>query len=186
MDFKVLISPENLKNILDSLLPNFLKKGDVFTNEESKKIFADKLLEHNHPNKDCIDLLTMDLHDVYFKGNKILTTALKPTTYPKEWKSQINSESTMIIDVKSILTDNLYSAIIASEFNIRNDIASVDTTTDALEENQLHLIVSDNGITTLDVLISPANTQEYVLGISPNIKIYVKGSFSANYYMTVY
>lgn len=186
MDFRVLVSPENLKNILGSLLPNFLKKGDVFTNEEAKKIFADKLLEHSHPNKDTIDLLTSDSNNIYFNGYKILTSALKPTTYQREWKVKTNAENTLIIDTKSILIDNLFTAIVASELTIKNELISVDETSDALEENQLYLTVIDNGITALDISIPPSDVQEYILGISPNIKIYIKGTFSANYYMTAY
>ena len=76
------------------------------------------------------------------------------------------------------------NVIMNSEFLIRNEIESVDPDTDA--NNMLNLVVSENNIVVLNVEIDPSNTQKYILGISPDTKIMVKGSFTAslniNYY----
>ena len=188
MNFNALVSPDNLLRVLNSILPNYLKKGDVYSNEEALKIFADKLKEHWHTNLNCLNLLTMsdDNRDVYFNGNKILTSALKPTTYEQHWTTVIMPSDTVILDVKEIFTSNSYTAVISAELNIVNNIQSVNDIEDAKPENQLHLTAIDNSITVLDVSIAPGETQTYELGISNNIQLSVKGNFTANYYMTVY
>lgn len=188
MDFKVLVSPDNLIKTLRSILPNYMKKGDVYSNDEMQKLFADKLKEHWHTNIECLNLLKMsdDGKDIYFNDNKILTSALKPTTYEQHWTDQVFVSDTNILDVKNIFTSNSLSAIITAELNIKNNIQSVNDIEDAKDENQLHLIAVDNSITVLDVLVGPGEVQTYDLGISTNLQVSVKGNFTANYYMTVY
>jgi|GEM_PF-1310141 len=125
--------------------------------------------------------------DLYFSGNVKINygTSSEMNTYEEHWENENFKDIKLLANVKDIFNSNKYYAISNSEIVIRNNIASINKNIDMKEENQLHLIVMDNNIKVLDTFISPEDTQKYLLGISPNIKILVKGRFDANLYMTV-
>jgi|GEM_PF-6494543 len=167
-------------------LNNYAPKSTVYTKTESKALYASKLNEHIHTNMSTLNKITEDSNgNMYFGDQKILAN-LKPYTYQNHWDRQNYTTSTLLVDVNTIFNTNKYNAILNTEFTIQNNIASVDEKTDALAENQVHLVVIDNSIVVLDVLILPASVQKYLLGISPNVQIMVQGQFSSNYYLTAY
>jgi hypothetical protein len=169
-----------------SALNNYAPKSTVYTKNESNSLYASKLNEHIHTNMSILDRITEDSNgNIYFGDQKLLTN-LKPYTYQKHWEKQSYTDSMLLVDVNTIFNTNQYSAILNTEFTIQNNIVSVDEKTDALAENQVHLVVIDNSIVVLDVLIPPGSVQKYLLGISPNVQIMVQGQFSSNYYLTAY
>ena len=170
-----------------SVLGNYALKSTVYTQSQSNSLYASKTNEHIHNNIDCLNGLSKDVDDnLFFNGKKVLLDTIQPFTYQNHWADKTFASDTLLIDVNTIFNTNLYSAILQTEFTIRNNIATVDEATDAKGENQLHVLVMDNSLAVLDVLIPPGSTQKYILGISPNIQIMVSGQFSANYYLTAY
>ena len=167
-------------------LNNYAPKSTVYTKIESNALYASKLNEHIHTNMSILNKIAEDSNgNMYFGDQKILTN-LKPYTYQKHWDKENYITSTLLVDVNTIFNTNKYNAILSTEFTIQNNIVSVDEKTDALAENQVHLVVIDNSIVVLDVLIPPTSVQKYLLGISPNVQIMVQGQFSSNYYLTAY
>ena len=92
----------------------------------------------------------------------------------------------MILNIADVMQDKKYITINSSEFTIKNLIIATGTDADKDDAHTLHLQVIDGSITVLDVTIEPQEVQKYILGISPNIKIFVKGNFDANYYLTAF
>ncbi|WP_243186848.1 signal peptidase II [Clostridium muellerianum] len=141
-----------------------------------------------------------DTFDVIYASNTLLQVYVKfsgdikinyqednegLSIYENHWTKECFKGVNLLTDIKDIFVSNKYHAISNSEFTIKNNIDSVDKETDIKPENQLHLVITDNNITILDVFILPQNTQKYILGISPNLKVFIKGQFDANLYMTV-
>lgn len=171
---------------INNVLGNYMQKGTAYTKDESNSLFSTKINEHIHSNMSTLNKITEDTSgNMFFGGQKILTN-LQPFTYENHWDNKVYATSTLLVDVNTIFNTNSYNAILSSELTVRNNIAKVDETTDAKVVNQVHLVVMDNSIVILDVLIPPSSTQKYILGISPNIKVMVNGSFSSNYYLTAY
>ena len=176
------------KGITNILQNEYVKKNDVYTKSQCDNTFALKSTEHTHANYNTLLKLSEDTQGNILFNDKILLTELKASIYQKQLTEETHNDLDLIIDVNSIFSGNNYQAIISSEFTIRNNIINNEDTNN-IEENQLHLVITDLDLTILDVYIKPSETQQYVLGISPNIKIYVKlpnGTISANYYMTNY
>lgn len=171
---------------ISTTLDEYPPKSTVYTKTESNALYASKLNEHTHANMSALNKISEDSDgNMYFDGKK-LSISMNPYTYQNHWDKQDYTTSTLLVDVNAIFNENKYNAILSTEFTIQNNITSVDEKTDALAENQLHLVVIDNSITVLDVLIPPASVQKYLLGISPNVQVMVQGQFSSNYYLTAY
>lgn len=186
-DTKVRTDKTYSSSKITSVLANYAQKNTVYTQAQATALFATKTNEHIHSNLTILNALTTDTdNNLYYKGTKLLTGSVDPITYQNHWTDQIITSESLLFDVNSIFLENKYNAILNTELVLINNIESVDETTDAEEINQLHLIVIDNAITVLDVLIPPGSTQKYELGISPNLKVMIKGSFSGNYYLTAY
>jgi hypothetical protein len=171
------------QKIMNTLL-NYALKDSVYNKDENNALFSSKSMEHKHSNMVTLNKLTGDDTDIYYNSKKLLTE-LKPKTISKQYTNNYTT-STLLIDVNDIFTTNNLNAIIDSEFIIKNNIPSVNTTEDIKDENQLHLIITDNELTILDVVIPPALTEKYLLGISPNIQVFVQGNFTASHVMTAY
>lgn len=169
------------------IFDTYVLKDAVYTKDESDAIYSSKTLEHIHNNIDCINLLSKDDDgNLYFGDERVLTSTLKAFTYQDHWDNQEFASATLLVNVNEIFNTKSYSAILNTEFTIKNNIAVVDEVTDAKPENQLHLTVIDSSLAVVDVLIPPGSTQKYILGISPNVQIMITGKFSANYYLTAY
>ena len=176
------------KEITNILQNDYVKKNIVYTRSQCDNTFALKSTEHTHANYNTLIKLSEDSQGHILFNDKILLTELKASIYQKQLTEETHNNLDLIIDVNSIFTKNNYQAIISSEFTIRNNIINNEETNN-LEENQLHLVITDLDLIILDVYIKPSETQQYVLGISPNIKVYAKlpnGTISANYYMANY
>ena len=176
------------KEITNILQNDYVKKNIVYTRSQCDNTFALKSTEHTHANYNTLIKLSEDSQGHILFNDKILLTELKASIYQKQLTEETHNNLDLIIDVNNIFTKNNYQAIISSEFTIRNNIINNEDTNN-MDENQLHLVITDLDLTILDVYIKPSETQQYVLGISPNIKVYAKlpnGTISANYYMTNY
>lgn len=170
--------------MITNTLADYAKKATVYTKSESDARFSLKGTEHTHLNILTLNKFTEDLNgNVLFNGNKLLTS-MKPFFYQQSWSNENQADLNVILNVNDVYNVQQYTAILESEFTIKNMIPSVDETTDA--NNMLHLVVSDGTLVVLDAQIAPESTQKYLLGISPNLKIMVRGTFSANYYITAY
>lgn len=177
------------KEITNILQNEYVKKNNAYTRSQCDNKFALKETEHTHSNFNTLLKLSEDNSGNILFNDKVLLTELKATTYQKHVSEETHDkELYLLIDSNSIFNMNEFKAIISSEFTIKNNIISNEST-DNKEENQLHLVITDMDLTILDVFIKPSETQQYILGISPNIKVYVQlknGTISANYYMTAY
>jgi hypothetical protein len=170
---------------INNTLLSYALKDSVYNKDENNALFSSKVNEHTHPNMSTLNKLQGDDTNIYYNSKKLLTELI-PQTIQKQWKDTIYATSTLLLDVNDIFTTNKLNAIIDSEFIIKNNVPKVNTTEDVKEENQLHLVVTDNELTLLDVLIPPQDTQKYQFGITQNIKVNVNGKFTANYTLTAY
>jgi hypothetical protein len=165
---------------------NYAQKSNTYTKGESDARFSSKINEHSHVNFNTLNKITEDLFgNMYFNGKKIVLD-IQPRTYRNNWVSQDLSILTEFVNVNDVALNANFTAILASDFTVKNNIPSVDPVIDALPENQLRVVATDGTLTIVDVLIPPQSTQKYLLGISPNVKIFVQGKFDANYYLTAY
>jgi hypothetical protein len=170
-----------------TVLGGYAQKTEVYTTTQSNALFSSKLNEHVHNNMDILSNLTSDSsNNLYFNGIKLLTGAMQPFTFQNHWTNQVIAADSLLIDVSTIFTSHSYNAILSTELTLVNNIASVNATEDAKAINQIHLVAIDGAVTVLDVSIPPGSTQKYLLGISPNLKVMISGSFSGNYYLTAY
>ena len=177
-------------NIMSILQSNYLQISNAFTKNQANARFSLKENEHVHTNSKVLNKLNEDVNGDLFFNNKRILTELQAYTYQQKFINESHPISLdMILDINEIMTNNNYKAIMQCEFTIKNNISETGTDEDEKIENKLHLVVIDNTLTVLDVYISPSDTQKYILGISPNMKIMAQlpnGTFDANFYMTTY
>lgn len=177
-------SSDYIENIL---LANYLKKNDGYNKNQADARFSLKINEHYHTNKNCIDKFDESLDGKLIYNGKELLSDINITTHQENFTEEESLTGLkQIMSVSNIMDKNKYSAVMSSEFIVRNNIPKVDEETDNLSENQLRLVIMDDLITVLDVNIKPYETQKYSLGISPNSKIFIQGKYTANFYMTAY
>ena len=176
--------------LVNMLQTDYAQKSNVFTKTQANARFSLKELEHIHTNETTINKFSEDINGQLYYGNKMVMTEITAYTYQKVFVQESHPISLdLILDVNEVFTNNNYKAIINTEFTIRNNIEKTGTEEDDKADNQLHLVVVDNTLTVLDVYIKPSDTQKYILGISPNVKIMAQlpnGTFDATYYMTTY
>lgn len=101
--------------------------------------------------------------------------------YDVSWENQKNNTLIKIIDVKELFIEKNMRSIDKSELIIYNN--SIDSD---LKDNSIQLVVKDKDISIMDVKIKPQDTQKYLLGISTNTKVFVKGHFSGQLYINYY
>ncbi|WP_242977111.1 signal peptidase II [Clostridium botulinum] len=174
--FAYLFSMDNIQNIeeIDKLTFQYDKNGSWIQcncNEFKATYVSNSLLKV----------------DLYFSGDVKINygTNSEWNTYEEHWTKETFKDLNLLANIKDIFTINKYYATSSSEFIIKNNIKSVNKDIDMKKENQLHLVITDNDIVILDAFIPPEDSQKYLLGISPNIKVFVKGQFDANLYMIV-
>lgn len=180
-------SSQKIENDLTTL---YAKKTAVYDKMQADAKFALKSNEHIHTNKTVLDNFSEDdKKNLLYKGNRIITE-LKADTYILNFvshESQIALD--VLIDTNNVFLANNYMAIMQQEFTIKNNNPKTGTDEDNKKENQVHLVVTDNTLVLLDVYIEPEDTQKYLLGISPNIKVMAQlpnGNFDANFCLTAY
>lgn len=101
--------------------------------------------------------------------------------YEASWNNEVNSTLTKMADIRDIFLEKNMKSIDRAELLIRNNKNPSQT-----QDNNVELVVFDKDIKIMDTLIEPKDTQKYLLGISPNVKIFVKGSFSATLYINYF
>ncbi|MFR4986956.1 MAG: hypothetical protein ACLUCH_06130 [Lachnospirales bacterium] len=101
--------------------------------------------------------------------------------YEVSWENQTNNTLIKIIDIKELFIEKNMRSIDKSELIIYNN--SIDSD---LKDNSIQLVVKDKDIPIMDVKIKPQDTQKYLLGISTNTKVFVKGYFSGRLYINYY
>lgn len=169
---------------IESLLIDYALKDNVYSKVQADALFALKGNEHKHSNLQILNGLTDDASGaLYYKGVRLMT-GFNPSLLQKSWNKEDHTDLSLLCDIRQLFQDNNMNVIMSSEFLIRNEIESVDPDTDA--KNKLNLVISENNIVVLNVEIDPSNTQKYILGISPDTKIMVKGSFTANLNINYY
>ena len=169
---------------IESLLTDYALKDNVYSKTQADALFALKGNEHKHSNLQILNGLTDDASGaLYYKGVRLMT-GFNPSLLQKSWNQEDYTDLSLLCDIRQLFQDNNMNVIMNSEFLIRNIVESVDPDTDA--NNILNLVVSENNIVVLNVEIEPSNTQKYILGISPDTKVMVKGSFTANLNINYY
>lgn len=111
---------------------------------------------------------------VFFNNNSGSSTVL--FKYEQHWDNETLNELELLSDINKICENKNFSGIETSEFTVKNNNISA----------KLEFKIIDNGITVLDILLEPEDIQKYLLGISRNVKIFLKGTFTANLYINAY
>ena len=164
---------------INQVLADYAKRADVYNKIQSNLLFASKNSEHTHTNPDVLDgFSTNEYGDLLFNGVSVLTN-VEPKIKVLTFDNQDNAILNLVIDTAPIYQEIKGIFIAGSEFIIKNNIPSVDEASDI--NNRTNLVVIDGGLEVLNVFIKPGETQKYLLGTSPNVKVYVQGQFSAQY-----
>lgn len=167
---------------IESRLLDFAKKSNVYTKMESDSKFAVKTNEHNHLNMVVLNDFTSNVDGELLWRNKKILNKVEPFFHQVDWVGEKRENLDMILSVYDIYTSMGYTTIVNSEILIKNNkpIAG-DAAIDAL--NELTLIIMDDGIEVVNTKIPPQERQKFILGMSPNVKIYIKGEFDGKYYV---
>lgn len=95
--------------------------------------------------------------------------------YEKTWSNQFNGISSKILDIRDLFLSQDMRSITASEILIENT-----------GSESLDFLVKDKEIVVLETKIKTKETQKYLLGISTNLKVFVKGHFNGQLYINYY
>lgn len=169
------------------VLKGYPTRSNVYTRPEADARFALLSDAHVHANLDTLREFGDDgFGNATYKGRTLLTS-IKSRMHQEQFLNR-NEQFALktIVDVATVFMTQEFSSILSSEFTIKNTIPVVDPITDAKLENQLRLVVNDGPITVMDVWLKPQETQKYMLGISPNIKVLVQGKFDASYVVSAF
>lgn len=159
-------------------------KENIYNKTQANNIFASKTLEHSHANLYALNNLQEDTDgNLTYKGSKLMTQ-VEPFYHEDHWVNEDYIALKQLIDMRTIYNTLNFTTIVNSEFTIKNLKPSTTPIED--EDKALRLVVMDDTITILDVKILPQEVQKYLLGISPNTKVFVEGCFSANYYVSAF
>lgn len=101
--------------------------------------------------------------------------------YEKSWDNEYYPILTKILDMKELFISENMKSIDKSEIIIYNSLPKSEIT-----DNSLYLVIKDKEITILETKIEPQDTQKYLLGISTNKKIFLKGTFTGQLYINYY
>ena len=167
---------------IEDIINVYAKKDNVYTKVQSDSIYASKSKEHGHTDIQVLNKLQEDADgDLTFNGTKLMTQ-ISAFHYEDHWVNEAREDLSLLVDMRNIYSTMNFTTIVNSEITIKNLKPFVDDeTTD--KANALNLVVMDGSIKVLDVEILPQDVQKYLLGISPNLQILVKGSFDANLYV---
>lgn len=158
---------------INNLLNDYYKKSNVYSKFESDSRYSLKQNEHSHLNSAVLNDLRDIGGDLYFKNKKIISD-FNPKTFCINRENEINENLTLVLNTTDIMMSENIKMINNSEILIKNNHIDQSVT----------LIIDDANINILNIQLSAGEVQKYILGISPNIKIYAKGSYSFNYTIT--
>lgn len=186
------------KRGLEKNLPKFGNVGTLYFTEDTRKIFEgngyDKSLSeyssiiYGYDNyADLLDkaptiegklYITNDMNLFVYNGADFVNINERSGVYPndlyeKSWENKISTNFIKLIDIKEIFTELKMRSISQAEFTVHN----------IHEKTNLDIYILDREIKVLEITIPPKETQKYILGISPNIKIFTKGTFNGNLYI---
>lgn len=103
------------------------------------------------------------------------------TLYELSWQGEHFSSLTKILDLREIFENKQMKSIDRSEIIFKNT-SSRSTRND----NKLQVVILDKEIEVLNVIIDAQETQKYLLGISPNIKVFAKGRMNGVLYINYF
>lgn len=186
------------KRGLEKNIPKFGNVGTLYFTEDTRRIFegngyAKPLSEYsnviykyenyadlieNAPKIEGKIYITKDMNLYFYNNGDFINLNNAGNIYPdnlyeKSWENQNSNNFIKLIDIKQIFTENQMMSISQAEFTIFN----------THEKSNLDLYIMDKEIKILETQIEAKETQKYILGISPNIKVFVKGSFNSNLYI---
>ena len=186
------------KRGIEKNLPKFGNVGTLYFTQDTRRIFegngySKPLSEYSniiHKYENYADLqdkapkiegklyITKDNNMFIWNGADFVNLNQIDNLYPndlyeKSWSNQSSNSFLKLIDIKEIFTEKKMRSISQSEFTIFNNHKKED----------LFLYIVDKEITILETKIKAKETQKYILGISPNIKVFVKGNFNSNLYI---
>lgn len=158
---------------IEDMLTGYAKKANTYLKVECDAKYGLKTYEHSHNNNSVLENLR-DIDGNLYYGNKLLVTSFNPTTYTKKFDKQTYKALGLLVDTSQIISEIGMKMINNAQILVKNN--SVD--------EYVHLVVNEGNIAIVDVRINPGESQQYTLGISPDIKITVEGNFDASYTVT--
>lgn len=163
-----------------TLLNDYMKKSNAYSKIETDNKYATINLQHSHTSLVALNKITEVDNEMYYNGNKVMVS-LNPTTSTLSFnENKVSLE--LLVDTSQEMNTSGIKMINNAQLLIANTLVS--TNNPYLPEDYVQLIISEGNITILDVKITPGESQQYVLGISPNVKVSAKGKFAANYVLT--
>lgn len=158
---------------IESSLAECVKKVNVYTKAETDAKYGLKTYEHAHDNTTVLSSFK-DLDGKLYYGKKEIFTDFNPTTFVKKFNGLAYATPELLIDTSQILVESGIRMINAAQILMKNNSAT----------EVAHLIVNEGDITIVNVELAPGESQQYQLGISPDIRITVNGEINANYTLT--
>lgn len=163
---------------INSLLTEYAKKSDVYTKIQADYLFAEKSSEHTHKNINVLNAFTLVNNELYHNGKKLIT-AFNPTTHTVSAQNVTAASLSLLVDTSAEMVNSGIKMISAAQILVKNETNT--TNNPYLEEDYVRLIISEGNITIIDVMIEPGTSQQYTLGVSPNVKVSIKGNYSCSY-----
>jgi len=179
-DINVRVDKTFSSSKITDLLSEYARKQNVYTKTEADLKYAAKFAEHAHPNISTLNKFSEDQNGLLMWNNKRILTTVEPYFYQELFNDEVRETLDLLIDTNDIYSKFNYTTIVNSEILIKNNKMIDPNNT---PDDDLKLVIVDGNITIIDVDLKPQERQKYILGISPNIKIYVRGSFEAKYYL---
>lgn len=103
------------------------------------------------------------------------------TLYELSWQGEQFSSLTKILDLREIFDNKKMKSIDRAEILFKNTASTPPS-----DDKKLQIVVLDRDIEVLNVLIDAQDTQKYLLGISPNVKVFAKGRFNGALYVNYF
>lgn len=166
---------------IEEKLLDYSKKTSVYSKIESDNLYALKNNEHNHTNITTLNDFSTDVNGELTWKNKKILSSVDPFFHQIDWKNEVKTNLEMIVNVFDIYTAMGFTTIVNSELLIKNNKPTGDALTN--EQNRLNLIIMDDGIEVVNTTIDPQERQKFILGMSPNVKVYIKGEFDGKFYI---
>ena len=165
---------------LESEFDKYTLKSNTYSKVESDAKYALKNNDHIHANMNVLKNFSESSDGKLLFGKKEILTDITPFVTQKGWTDVVNTDLSMIINMRSIYQEKNMKVIMNSEFLIRNTMPYISEDEPDYLDYVLRLVITEHNIVVLDTQIAPSTTQKYILGVSPDTKILVKGKFTAN------
>lgn len=165
---------------IQETLNDYAKKSNMYSKIECDSKFSLKSNEHGHNNVAVLEKLISIDNELYYNGQKLLTS-FNPTMHTIKGDNQNIENLTLLINTSNEIVKSGIRMINNAQFLVKNTLAVKQ---DIQESDNVTLIIEEGNIPIVNVKISPQESQQYTIGISPDVKIYIKGQFSYNYVLT--